>query len=266
MQARIKPVAHDAHLSIVDHLDELRSRLISLIVVFVAALAVAYWQNDALLDFVNRPLPEGTRPSTFGVSEAFMSTLTVCGYAALIAVMPLFVYHLYAFVIPAFSPEERTVARPLLFLAPFLFLGGVAFSYYVVVPAATHFLLNFNDDQFNVQVRAREYYSFFGMLLASVGVLFEMPLGILIATKIGVVTPDQLRKNRRYAILILAVLAMLLPGTDPISMLIELAPLVLLYEVSIVLAAWSERSSRRRADAGEGRSDGEHADSSATMG
>jgi sec-independent protein translocase protein TatC len=107
-----------------------------------------------------------------------------------------------------------------------------------VLPAAIHFLLNFNADQFNVLVRARDYYSFFGLTVLSMGVLFELPLAVLIASKLGVVTPKQLRENRRYAVIVLAIVAMLLPGTDPVSMLIELVPLLLLYELSIWLAVW----------------------------
>src|SRR5665647_1844178 len=151
-------------------------------------------------------------------------------YAALIVTLPLILWQVYAFVIPAFSQRERKVATPLLVMTPFLFLGGVVFGYFLVLPAAVRFLLNFNDDQFNVFVRAREYYSFFGLTVLSMGVLFELPLAILIATRLGFVTPAQLRQNRRYAVVVIAVVAMLLPGTDPVSMLIEMVPLLLLYE------------------------------------
>ena len=100
-------------------------------------------------------------------------------------------------------------------MVPILFILGVVFAYFVVVPAAIKFLLNFNDDQFNIQIRAREYYSFFSLSLLSVGILFQIPIGILAVTRLGIVTPDQLAANRRYAILIIAVLAMLLPRHRP---------------------------------------------------
>ena len=117
-----------------------------------------------------------------------------------------------------------------------LFIAGVVFSYFVVVPAATEFLLNFNEDQFNIQVRASEYYSFFILTLIALGLVFQVPMGILAITRLGIVTPKQLARNRRYAYLILAVVAMLLPGTDPVTMLIELAPLLVLFEFSLILA------------------------------
>jgi sec-independent protein translocase protein TatC len=234
----MKRISHDEELSLVEHLDELRTRLIVVGCCFIIVAAVAFWQNHWILDVINAPLPAGKMPATFGVSEAFMSTLTVTMYAALIVTMPLIVYNVYAFVIPAFSDEERRIAKPLLFLTPALFLLGTLFGYYLVLPAAIHFLLNFNDDQFNVLVRARDYYSFFGLTVLSMGILFEMPLAILIASKLGVVTPTQLRQNRRYAVIAIAVAAMLLPGTDPVSMLIEMVPLIVLYELSIWLAVW----------------------------
>ncbi|MBJ7353832.1 MAG: twin-arginine translocase subunit TatC [Thermoleophilaceae bacterium] len=235
---KIKPIAHEDELSLVEHLDELRTRLLIIIAAFVAVLAVCFWQNDKILEIVNGPLPEGTQPATFAVSEAFMSTLTVTAYAALIITSPLIVYQLYAFVVPAFSEDEQRIARPLMLLTPLLFIGGCVFGYYIVLPAAVNFLLNFNADQFNILLRASDYYSFFGMTVLAMGALFEMPLAILIAARMGVVTSQQLRSNRRYAVLIIAIVAMLLPGVDPVSMLIEMVPLLLLFELSIWLTVW----------------------------
>ena len=165
-----------------------------------------------------------------------MTTLTLSLYGAILLTLPMLLYQLYAFVLPAFSPSEKRVVLPLLLMVPFLFIGGVVFAYYVVTPAAVNFLLNFNSDEFNIQIRAREYYSFFALSLISVGVLFQIPVGVLAVTRLGIVTPDQLAANRRYAVLVIAVLAMLLPGTDPITMLISMVPLLILFEFSIILA------------------------------
>lgn len=235
---KIKPISHEDELSLVEHLDELRTRLIVILIAFVVIGGLCFWQNNAILEIVNAPLPPGMIPATFGVSEAFMSTLTVSLYAALIILSPLLVYEVYAFVVPAFSEDEKRVARPLVIAAPALFVAGAVFGYYVVLPAALNFLLGFNDEQFNMLLRARDYYGFFGMTVLSMGALFEMPLAILIATRLGVVTPTQLRQNRRYALLVIAVVAMLLPGTDPVTMLISMVPLLLLFEASIWLSVW----------------------------
>lgn len=235
---KIKPIAHEDELSLVEHLDELRTRLIIVISAFVAVLLVCFWQNEKILEIVNAPLPAGTKPATFAVSEAFMSTLTVTAYAAIIIVSPLIVYQVYAFVVPAFSEEEQRVAKPLMLLTPLLFVAGCVFGYYIVLPAAVNFLLNFNADQFNILLRASDYYGFFGMTVLAMGALFEMPLAILIAARMGIVNAQQLRENRRYAIVIIAVVAMLLPGVDPVSMLIEMVPLLILFELSIWLTVW----------------------------
>jgi sec-independent protein translocase protein TatC len=234
--APIRPVDFEDRLTLIEHLDELRSRLIVCAVVFGVALALCFWQNHLLLDIANAPLPRDLEPLTFGVAEPFTTTLTVSAYGAIILSMPVLIYELYAFVLPALHPREKKLAFPLMLMIPALFIAGVVFAYFVVVPAAVKFLLNFNDDQFNVEVRARDYYSFFSLTLVSVGAVFQVPVGILAATRLGVVTPKQLSQNRRYAYLICAIVAMLLPGTDPVSMLIEMVPLVLLFELSLILA------------------------------
>ncbi len=235
--ARLKAVRHEDRLTLVEHLDELRTRLIVSIAVFGVALGLCFWQNHLLLDIANGPLPDNRdRLLTFGVAEPFTTTLMVAGYAALLLALPVLLYQVYAFVLPAFSDSERRLVTPLLFVIPLLFIAGVVFAYFVVMPAATKFLLNFNDDQFNVQVRARDYYGFFVTTLLAVGLIFQVPVGIIVATKLGIVTPQQLSENRRYAYLIIAILAAALPGVDPVTMLIEMVPLVLLYELSIVLA------------------------------
>ena len=231
----------DDRMTLVEHLDELRSRIIFSAVTLVLALVVCFWQNSALLELANEPLPDGFEPITLSPTEPFMTTLTLSLYSAILLSLPVLLYHAYAFVLPALSPHEKRTVMPMLLMVPVLFIAGVVFSYFVVVPAAIDFLLNFNADDFSTQIRAREYYSFFSLSLISVGVLFQIPVGVLAVTRLGIVTPDQLAANRRYAFLVIAVLAMLLPGTDPITMLLSLAPLVLLYEFRILLARFLGR-------------------------
>jgi sec-independent protein translocase protein TatC len=233
----MKAVSHEDRLTLVEHLDELRTRLVVCLVVLGVALALCFWQNHLLLEIAAGPLPGDHKELlTLGVTEAFTTTLTVSTYGALILAMPILLYQAYAYVLPAFSHRERRLVLPLLLAAPLLFLAGVAFSYFVVMPAAVKFLLNFNDSQFNVQVRARDYYSFFSTTILAGGVIFQLPLAILAVTRLGIVSVEQLSKNRRYAYLIIAVIAAALPGVDPISMLIEMVPLLVLFELSILIA------------------------------
>lgn len=316
MATRLRPIAHDDRLSLVDHLDELRKRLIFSVIVFTIVFGFCLWQNGAILDVMERPSEqalqretsgggdpleqtaryqsaqrkawlqmaalarlqavEGSdpeirrrwaelattmretaaatpsdvtrRPVTLGVGEPFAVTIRVSAYAALLLSLPLLLWQLYAFLLPAFSPRERQVALPLMLAVPFLFLAGVVFAYVIVLPRAIDFLQNFNDDQFDILLQARDYYRFSILLLIVMGLLFQIPVAILGATRMGIVTVEQLRRNRRYALLVIAVLAMLLPGTDPITMVVSMLPLVLLYEGSIVFASvLNRRSERERA-------------------
>ena len=315
MATRLKPIGHDERLSLVEHLDELRTRIIICVVAFTVVAGICLWQDDRILDFVNRPLekaqsskpcdetrdpleqtacwqdaqklvneriaaaarslalsasddpilreraqelsraaeaaaaasPRGSprRPVTLGVGEPLTATLTVAGYAALLISLPLLLYQLYAFVLPAFSPNERQVAVPLMVMVPFLFYAGVAFAYALVLPAAVDFLQNFNDDSFDVLLQARDYYKFSILVLAMMGALFQLPILILAVTRMGILTPRQLRKNRRYAILVIAIVAALLPGGDPVTMILMMLPILFLYEGSILLAAMLDRRAAR---------------------
>jgi sec-independent protein translocase protein TatC len=233
---RLGPISHEDRLSVVDHLDELRSRLVVALAALGVAFALCLWQNHLILEIVNRPLPGHTKPLTFGVTEPFMTTITNAGYAALLLALPVVLYQVFAFVLPAFSPRERRVAMPLLLMVPLLFIAGVVFCYFAVLPPATKFLLHFNADQFNVHVRARDYYSFVTMTMLAMGLGFQVPVVILGLVRLGITSVERLRSNRRYALLVIAIVAALLPTVDPVSMLIEMVPLLLLYELSIVLA------------------------------
>jgi sec-independent protein translocase protein TatC len=235
--SRVRPVSHEDHLTLVEHLDELRNRLVVCVAVLGVALALCFWQSEVLLEIASKPLPsDHDELITFGVTEPFTTTLTVAAYGALILSLPILLYQLYAYVLPAFSDAERRVVLPILLLAPLLFAAGVAFAYFVVMPPATDFLLGFNDSEFNIQVRARDYYSFFATTMLAGGLIFQLPLALIALTRLGIVSIEQLRLNRRYAYLAIAILAAALPGVDPVSMLIEMVPLLVLYELSILLA------------------------------
>lgn len=235
--ARIRPVRHDEEISLVDHLDELRWRIIASLVALGVAFLLCFWQSTLILDFAAAPLPAADRTLiVLAPAEAFMTTVTVSLYAALILVSPFISYQLFAFVIPAFSPREKRAVIPVLVTIPLLFIAGVVFAYFIVLPAAIDFLLSFNSEQFRTDLRARDYYSFFAMVLLAGGVVFQIPVVILALVRLGIVSVAQLRHNRRYAYLLIAVLAAALPGVDPVTMLIEMVPLLLLYELSILLA------------------------------
>jgi sec-independent protein translocase protein TatC len=182
------------------------------------------------------PEVSSRKPVTLGVSEPFMQTLKVAAYAGILLSLPIILFQVYAFVLPAFSPREKQIAFPAMLGIPILFICGVVFGYYTVVPRAIEFLQNFNADDFDVLVQAQPYYKFVLMLLLAMGLLFQIPIGIVAITRVGIVSTSQLAHNRRYAILVIAVLAMLLPGQDPVTMTMMMAPMYVLFEGSILLS------------------------------
>jgi sec-independent protein translocase protein TatC len=233
---RIKPIAHEEQLSVVDHLDELRSRLMVTLAAFLVAFGLTAWQSDVVLEILNAPLPGGIEPITLGPAEPFIATLKTAGYAAVLLVLPVLLYQAYAFLVPALSARERRLVTPLVLMVPILFIGGVTFCYLVVLTPALDFLLSFNASEFNTQLRASDYYDFATMTMIAMGLGFQVPVGILTLTRLGVVDVDKLRRSRRYAVVAIAVLAALLPTLDPVTLLLEMVPLLLLYELSIQLA------------------------------
>jgi sec-independent protein translocase protein TatC len=232
----VRRIAHEEEAPLVDHLGELRSRIIASLGAFAVALGLCFWQNQMLLDLLRRPIGD-KQLITLGVAEPFTTTLTIAAYAALILALPVLLYQVYAFTIPALAPGQQKAARLLAGLVPVLFIAGAAFAFLVVVPAALQFLLHFNSSQFNTQLRAKEYYSFVTMTTLAVGAVFQVPIAILALTRLGIVTPAKLRHVRRYAYVACAAVAAALPGVDPVSMLLETVPLIALYELSIVLAS-----------------------------
>jgi sec-independent protein translocase protein TatC len=190
--------------------------------------------------------PQGDRPVTLGIGEPFTTTVTVSLVFALIISLPFLLIQAYAFLTPALAPEQQRSIKPLTFAVPGLFIAGVAFGYFVVVPAAVRFFQNFNSDQFNVLVQASQYYKFAATTMLAMGLLFQVPIAILAITRGGIITPRQLRRHRRYAIAACAALAAFLPG-DAITMLLETLPLYLLFELGVLLADIVDRRARKRA-------------------
>ncbi len=190
------------------------------------------------------PRNKERQPVTLGVAEPFTTTVSIAFYVGLLLALPLLLFQLYAFILPAFAPGERKVAVPLMALVPFLFFAGVAFGYFIVLPRAIGFLQNFNDDDFDILIQAREYYRFAVVFIGGIGLLFQIPIVVIAITRLNILTPRQLQQNWGYVLLALAILAAVVtPTPDPLTMLLALGPLFLLFEASILLAAWLNRVS-----------------------
>jgi sec-independent protein translocase protein TatC len=198
-------------------------------------------QADAAAVAVTPTEPPGRQPVTLGIAEPFSQTVTVSAYFALLLALPVILFQLYAFVIPAFSPRERQLATPMFAIAPLLFAAGLAFGYLVVVPGAVGFLQNFNASSFDALVQARSYYQFVLFTMLATGVLFQIPVAVIGLNRLGILSARQLREHRRYGIVAIVALALLLPGPDPVTTLLEVIPMLVLFELSIVVATVLER-------------------------
>jgi len=232
-------VGRDERLSVVEHLDELRRRVIVCVATLLLAFAVAYGFHEQLLDILEWPLPERYKETgliTLSPTEPFFTVLKVCFWAAILAALPVWLYQLYAFVIPAVQDQPRRRMLMIVAGASALFLGGVAFGYFVVLPVALQFLLDFGGDSFLTQVRAGEYFGFVTTLMLGAGIMFEVPVAMLALARIGVTTADFYVRHWRVAIVLIAALAAILPGGDPFSMLLLMIPQIVLYLLGIWLA------------------------------
>ena len=316
MASAVGKIGYEDKLSLVDHLEELRGRIIVSLAVLAAAFALCMADNHQLLNIINAPLahetqkqvkkgngplgatytvqqsartvatqlqtvvsaldrpgsgvsaatkaaiapvgprlrgeiktlsaaPQGNKPVTLGIGEPFSTTLGVALIFAFILALPVLLYELYGFLLPALSPDQQRIATPLMLAIPFLFVIGVLFGYFVVLPAAVRFFQNFNSGQFNVLVQASQYYHFAAVIMLAMGLVFQIPVAILAATRAGIVTTKQLRHNRRYAIVACGAVAAFLPG-DAITLLLETIPLYLLFELSILIARVVDRRDSRR--------------------
>ena len=237
---------HGEEATLVEHLDELRTRIFVSLGALAVGFAVAFVFHHTLLDWLNAPLPEARgKPITLGVAEPFLTAFKVSMLAGLALALPVVLWQLWSFLAPAVEQHaERTV---LLFvvIATALLAAGIAFGYWVVLPKAVSFLTNFDQSEFNIQIRAREYYGFVMTVLLAVGLVFELPIFMLALVRLGVLSTDTLRKNRRLGYFIVAVVAVLLPGIDPVTTTLEMVPLIALYEASIWLAVLMERRAPR---------------------
>ncbi len=244
MRLRVKRLSSDDEVSVVDHLDELRVRLFVSLGFLVVAFVFTFWRHTDIQNFLIKLLKDDTafgKPLILGVGEQFKIALTVSFWAALIIVLPIVFYQAYAYVVPAFEDGLQRTLWPLLYMTPPLFVAGTAFAYYVVLPPSLTFLLNFDAEVYTVAVGAQQFYGFCLQVMVVMGCIFQIPPLVYLLARVGLVTSAMMRQNRKYALVGCAVVAAFLPSVDPLSMLLEMAPLIILYEASIWLALLVEK-------------------------
>lgn len=235
-------LGHGESAELVDHLGELRSRLLMAGLAVLVASGVAFAFHEQLIELLNRPLPEGRRkPVTLGVTEPFMTSLKVSLAAGFAVALPVVLWQIWGFLAPAFQKGVQRSVAALVTFGALLFASGVAFSYFFVLPAAIRFLTTYDADVYDIEVRASHYYSFVLASLLAVGMIFQLPVAVLGAVRLSLVTSAKLRRNRRIGYVAMAATAVVLPGVDPVSTALTMLPLIALFEASIWLAVVFEK-------------------------
>jgi sec-independent protein translocase protein TatC len=243
-----KPDQNEKVMPFLDHLEELRKRLlISISAVFVLSLG-CYFFSKKIMAILLRPFPHDEKLIFLSPTEGFMIYIKISLFAGLILSLPVLFYQLWKFVRPGLYQKERKYTVRIVFFSTLFFLVGALFCYFLVIPYGLSFLLSFGADQIKPTIQIKEYLKFVTLLIIVFGVVFELPLLSFFLTKLGLVTPEFLRKKRRYGIVaIFVAAAVLTPTTDIVSQLLLAVPLMILYEISI----WVSKAALSKKDAVE---------------
>ncbi len=234
-------LAHGESVTLVDHLTELRNRLLIGLGGVAVAFGFTYWQRHWIIARLRDPLSDEFELITLSPGEPFMTSFTVAFYAALAIALPILMWQIWAFLAPAFEEPSQAVVARLLAAATLLLLAGMAFAYFVALPNILDFLLHFDEELYNTQIRAREYFGFTSLMLLGFGVMFELPIFILGLVRLGILSSAKLRRNRRIGYGLCLIGVVFLPGVDFVSMTLQSLPIVVLFEASIWIAVWFER-------------------------
>ena len=256
---------HGEEATVVEHLGELRSRLVVCLITIGVTTGVAFAFHNRILNWLNRPLPthNGVKvlPTTIGVAEPFMTSFWVSFWAGLVVALPIILWQVWGFFAPAFQHKVQRKVVGFALVAGLLFACGIAFGYYVVLKPAIGFLTNYDSSHFNILIQAKSYYEFVTLVLIAMGVIFLLPIFVLALARIGILPAAKLRRNRRLGYVIVAALAVALPGVDPVTTTLEMIPLMILFELSIWLAVFFDRRWKAAAAEREAAWQAEYGDS-----
>lgn len=228
----------DEKIPFTSHLEELRERLIKCFIAIGIGFVVSYGFKEKLFQVLMHPLvsvmKSGESLIFTGLAEAFFTYLKVAFLAGLILASPVLIYQFWIFVAPGLYEKERRLLVPIVFLSTLFFVGGALFGYFIVFPFGFEFFLRFGTDVIKPFPSMREYLSFSSTLLLAFGIVFELPLILTFLAKLGIVNTQFLKKNRKYAILLIFIVAAILTPPDAMTQIMMALPLMVLYEISIV--------------------------------
>jgi sec-independent protein translocase protein TatC len=237
---------HEEEATLVEHLSELRHRIFIALLAIVPGFVLGYMFHEEIIEHLIDLMPEGTELVTLGVTEPFFTSIKVSFFVGIAIAIPVLLWQAWAFLAPAMSPSTQRAIVVLAAMGTGLFFAGMAFMYGVVLPRALDFLINYDAELYESQVRANYYLSFVTFTMLAGGVAFLMPIFILALVRIGVISSATLRQNRRIGYVSMLVFAILLPTVDPVSLAFEIVPLIVLYELSIWMSVVMERRWEQR--------------------
>lgn len=236
---------HELAMSVLEHLDELRKRLMVIAAILLVAGAIAFFFVADILAFLTAPA-EDLQLIYITPAEAFVSQIRLAIISAIIATLPLTFYQVLLFILPALKSTEKKAVLPFVFIMFLLFSLGVAFAYYVVLPFALFFFLGFATDNLAAQITITSYVSFVTSFILAFGMVFQIPLVFWFLGAIGLVSSVFLRQNRKYAVLVIAIVSAIITPPDVFSQLLMIGPLMLLYEMGVFLIRLTERGRARQ--------------------
>ncbi|WP_077614254.1 twin-arginine translocase subunit TatC [Caenibacillus caldisaponilyticus] len=225
-------------MSVSEHLEELRRRLLIIVVGFVATFIIGFFLSKPVILFLQRSeTARGIHMNAFRITDPFQVYLQTAFVIGLVLLAPLILYQIWAFISPGLYEHERRVTLAYIPLIIALFLSGVAFSYFVLFPYVLHFMANLSES-LGIQnvIGINEYFQFLFRLTLPFGFVFELPVLIMFLTRLGVLTPAFLAKIRKYAYFVLLIIAGIITPPDVVSQLIVMVPLVILYELSLMIS------------------------------
>jgi sec-independent protein translocase protein TatC len=231
----------EMRMTLIEHLDELRSRIIKVGIAFFGVSIVAWFFRERIFDWLLAPAGDALRGklNVTGVTEQLFTDMKLALYVGFLLTIPILLYQVWAFVAPAVGDMGRAFTYTIISLASALFIAGVAFGYFVVLPIGTQFLLNWDTDRFEPIITAQSYLPFVTRFLLAFGIVFELPAATYVAAKLELVDAPLLRKYRKHAIVLNTILAAALtPGQDPYSMVLMALPMIVMYELSILIARY----------------------------
>jgi sec-independent protein translocase protein TatC len=243
-------LGHGEEATLVEHLEELRQRLFVCIGAVLFGFVIAFIFHRHLIELLTRALPVGHRHlTTLTIGEPFLTSMWLALYAGFLFALPVIIWQAWAFFLPAFEPAQERMLRIFVLISTVLLVIGLLFGYFLALPAAAHFLTNYDSAQYTTLIRARDYIGFAAKVLVAMGIVFELPVFVVGLTRIGIISTKQLRRTRRVGYFIVCCVAVALPGVDPVTTTLEAIPLLFLYEASIWASVLLDRRSARSSTA-----------------